>query len=57
MELTSLDLRFPAVLSVGLLVALAATYAVHRHLSRRSARETSAAPASVSASRGPNSPG
>ena len=42
MELTGLDLRFPAVLSVGLLVALAATYAVHRHLSRRSARETSA---------------
>ncbi|WP_404387176.1 VWA domain-containing protein [Humibacillus xanthopallidus] len=42
MELTGLDLRFPAVLSVGLLVALAATYAVHRHLSQRSARATSA---------------
>jgi len=42
MELTGLDLRFPAVLSVGLLLALAATFVVHRHLSRRSARATSA---------------
>ena len=42
MELTGLDLRFPALLSVGLLVAIAATYAVHRHLSHRSAGATSA---------------
>ncbi|HET7799525.1 MAG TPA: VWA domain-containing protein [Humibacillus xanthopallidus] len=42
MELTGLDLRFPAVLTVGLLVAVVATAAVVRHLSRRSARATSA---------------
>ncbi len=42
MELTGLDLRFPAVLSVGLLAALAATVAVHRLLSHRTARATSA---------------
>jgi hypothetical protein len=42
MELTGLDLRFPAVLTVGLLVAVVATYAVHRHLARRSARASSA---------------
>ena len=42
MELTGLDLRFPALLTVGLLVAVAATVAVARLLARRSARATSA---------------
>jgi hypothetical protein len=38
MDLTGLDLRFPAVLTVGLLVAVVATALVVRHLSRRSTR-------------------
>ena len=42
MELTGLDLRYPAVLTVGLLVALVATYAVRRHLVRRAAHASSA---------------
>jgi hypothetical protein len=42
MELTGLDLRFPAVLTVGLLVAVAATVAVTRLLARRSAQATAA---------------
>jgi Ca-activated chloride channel homolog len=42
MELTGLDLRFPGVLTVGLLVAALATVAVARHLHQRSARASSA---------------
>jgi hypothetical protein len=42
MELTGLDLRFPAVLTVGLLVAVVATAAVVRHLARRSGRGSAA---------------
>ena len=42
MDLTGLDLKFPAIVSIGSLVALVAAYAVHRHLSRRSSRTTAA---------------
>lgn len=42
MELTGLDLRWPGLLAVGALVAVAVAYAVHRRLARRSARAAAA---------------
>ncbi|MFM6849916.1 MAG: VWA domain-containing protein [Terrabacter sp.] len=42
MELNGLDLKYPAVLSLGVLLALALAFAVHRMMSRRSASAAAA---------------
>ena len=42
MELNGIDLKYPAVLSLGVLLALALAFGVHRMMSRRSARSTAA---------------
>lgn len=42
MDVTGLDLKFPAVLGVGALLAVLGAYAVHRLLTRRSARVSAA---------------
>lgn len=42
MELNGIDLKYPAVLSLGVLLALALAFGVHRMMSRRSARAAAA---------------
>ena len=42
MELNGLDLKYPAVLSLGVLLALALAFVVHRVMARRSARAAAA---------------
>ncbi|MGO4598771.1 VWA domain-containing protein [Terrabacter sp. 2RAF25] len=42
MELSGLDLKYPAVLFLGVLLALAVAFLVHRRISRRSARAAAA---------------
>src|SRR5829696_5801923 len=42
MELTGLDLKWPAVVGLGTLLALLLAYAVHRRLSRRATRASAA---------------
>ena len=42
MELNGLDLKYPAVLSLGVLLALALAFVVHRTMARRSARAAAA---------------